>query len=153
MDMETSLSRIVLSAIPAKGATWGDIRREVQGPSNETLECCLKGLRAGGILRRIAKGEVGIWYRTEHAPKPDVEKPPRVLSPAEIQQRRINGWKVGQKPRPVRYDKHGRRYCTRRSHYVPVNQFPSGPAKDGLHAWCRSCKKLAMREFRNGEKS
>jgi len=149
MDMQTSLSEIVLAAIPAKGATWGDIRREVPGPSNEALDYCLKGLRAAKLVQRIPKGEVGIWFRSEFtpAPPPDIEIPLRKLSPAECEQRRRNAQKRWGEA-PVKYDKHGRRWCTRRRHYVPVNRFQRGPAKDGLHSWCKDCKKLAMREAR-----
>jgi len=145
MDAETSLSRIVLEAIPHKGATWGDIRREVPDPPPWALDSALASLLASELVRKGHIAETVVFYRTEHAPPA-----PRDLPFSTPQQRLTRSeatrksWET--RARPLRYDDLGRRYCSKGRHYTPVNRFARGPMNDGLQPWCRDCKKRAREE-------
>ena len=145
MDSETSLSALVYAAIPSKGATWGDLVREVCPPSNEALEFCLKGLRSAKLVKLVANGDSGIWHRYTAAPKApepdnDWKRRPRAAVAGRAAKRPVDA--------RTRYDKRGWRYCTAGEHYVPVNQFARGSCSDGYHAYCRACRKLQVRESR-----
>jgi hypothetical protein len=60
MDREVSLSRLIVEMIPACGATWGDLRRDIAGPSNEAIEFAIKGLIASGCVKRVVVADTGI---------------------------------------------------------------------------------------------
>lgn len=157
MDMETSLSQQVLAAIPVDGATWGDIKRQFPNHAPWTIEAALKAMLAARVLTKIVLGDTGIFCRSEFAPmQPKDDPTPR--NEKQYEARKPKPLTIARETRcrryvkcatPVeRYDHRGMRFCTRGLHYLHKSQFGVGKVPDGLHSWCRKCKRDAQSEKR-----
>lgn len=133
MDSETSLASQIMAAIPFKGATWGDLRRDID-VAGWVLEAGLAALkRSRMVVLRDVRG-VGVWFRCDAVP--DMAKIlPRVNPKTRLAK--------------ARYDARGWRYCSAAKHYVPVNRFSRGSRQDGLHNHCRECRRDARKRARN----
>lgn len=140
MDAETSLAQQLLAAIPSRGATWGDIRRELPEVTVYALEGALTALKRSGLVVVRSLYHVGVWYRAGDAHR-HVELN-KVKPPLEVRQQRTEAARrVQYARRAARYDADGNRYCSGGQHYAPVNRFGRGSFRDGLHGWCKECRK------------
>lgn len=141
MLSRTSVSEQILAQIAKNGSTWGDLCRESPDLRHEQLEFALKGLLRAGLVRRVAEGEVGIWWRVE-----DVPPQPEDGQYMSLKKQRI----------PAKYNDDGWRWCNHCCNYHPVTSFQADRHNgDGLASWCRPCKIDANRAYRalRGRKS
>jgi hypothetical protein len=148
MDAETTLSELVLAAIPRRGAFYATIVREVGASSVEQLDAAIRGLFRSGLIQCIFQGDGdrGRWYRTEEVKKLTNER--EVIRSKYTKVSRPAKTKAVTKPRKPRYASDGTRWCSGGQHWLPVNQFGAGGHVDGLHSWCKSCKRRTMKVAR-----
>ena len=147
MNREVSLSRLIVEMIPACGATWGDLRRDIAGPSNEAIEFAIKGLIASGCVRRLCVADTGVFFLREHAPGADRDVPlgrPNLGKTESARHAREFRWAAN----PPKY-KDGLRRCSRCAQYLdPANFWPCANGGQGLSSYCRPCQNESRKQRR-----
>ena len=154
--MEVSASQMILATIPPGGISYLRLKALLPGMTREQLDGALLGLRAGRLATILVVNERGFWFRTDAMPPQEpVEplKPRSGLSSTPRPKKPVKSAVGAHRAIQPRYDAQGRRLCSRRRHYVPLDNFARGSCADGLHAWCRSCRRIHMAAMRAASKA